>query len=150
VGVTGAPPRAAARGGRSRWRLYAAAAVVSAALAVLLLQGLGQATLYFYNADEAVARRDDLGDRRFRLQGTVVDGSVRQTQGEVDFAVAHGAATVPVRHQGDPPDLFRADIPVVLEGAFEGSTFVSDRIMVKHTSEYRAEHPERVPATTAP
>ena len=35
-------------------------------------QALTSASLYFYNADEAVEQKDDLGDKRFRLQGSVV------------------------------------------------------------------------------
>lgn len=130
---------------RSRLRLGVVIAVIAGALSFLLLQGLGNATLYFRNADEAVAQRDDL-DGRFRLQGRVVDGSVREEGDAVRFAVEHGGATVAVRHRGDPPELFKPGIPVVLEGRFgDGSdVFESDRIMVRHTSEYRAEHPDRV------
>ncbi len=129
---------------RPRLRLWVVAAVIAAAVGYLLFQGLDEATVYFYRADEAVARRDDLGERRFRLQGTVVDGSVRQGGGEVDFDVAAEGTTVAVRHSGDPPDLFRPDLPVVLEGRWDGDRFASDRIMVKHSEEYRSENPERV------
>jgi cytochrome c-type biogenesis protein CcmE len=40
---------------------------------------------------------------------------------------------------------------VVLEGHWQGAAFASDRIMVKHTSDYRTQHPDRVtnyPSTT--
>ena len=47
-------------------------------------------------------------------------------------------------HHGGPPELFKPGIPVVLEGRWQGDTYASDRIMVKHTEEYRAENPERV------
>ena len=39
---------------------------------------------------------------------------------------------------------FRPGIPVVLEGHWQGAAFASDRIMVKHTSEYREQNPDRV------
>jgi cytochrome c-type biogenesis protein CcmE len=53
---------------------------------------------------------------------------------------------VAVRHDGDPPELFRKGVPVVLEGHFsEGSdVFESDRIMVRHTEEYRTEERDRL------
>ena len=56
---------------------------------------------------------------------------------------------VDVRHRGDPPQLFKEGIPVVLEGRFASATpsddrFLSDRIMVKHSEVYRAKHPDRV------
>lgn len=128
----------------SRARLVVAGVVLLAALAFLLLR-LGDATLYFRTADEAVAQRDSLGDRRFRLEGVVVAGSVEQVGNDVTFEVAENGATVPVRHTGDPPELFQPNIPVVLEGRFaEGSdVFASDRIMVKHSESYSDEHPER-------
>jgi cytochrome c-type biogenesis protein CcmE len=44
--------------------------------------------------------------------------------------------------------LFKVGIPVVLEGRFQGDHFASDRIMVKHTADYIAKHPERVSTTT--
>jgi cytochrome c-type biogenesis protein CcmE len=45
---------------------------------------------------------------------------------------------------GDPPQLFRANVPVVLEGHFQGTTFQSDRILVKHSEDYREDHKDRV------
>ncbi len=130
----------------ARLRLGIVIALICGALAFLLLQGLGEATTYFYNADEAVAQRAELGDERFRLQGTVVPGSVRQSGEEVDFQVEFACARVDVRHQGDPPELFADGIPVVLEGGFAatGDTYASDRILVKHTSEYRTEEADRL------
>ena len=37
-------------------------------LGFVLLQTLGSAALFFYNADEAVERRDELVEQRFRAQ----------------------------------------------------------------------------------
>ena len=128
----------------SRRRLWVAGAVVVAALGVLVVQGLGNATLYFRTADEAVAQRESLGDRRFRIQGDVVDGTVAQVGNDVSFTLAKNGVEVPVRHRGDPPELFQPGIPVVLEGRFDGQVFDSDRILVKHSETYTAENPERV------
>ena len=128
----------------SRRRLWIVVAVVAAAIGFLLWRGLGDATMYFKTADEAVHDRSELGTRRFRLEGVVVAGSVRPANDDVRFEVAENGASVPVRHHGDPPELFKEGIPVVLEGRWERDVFASDAIMVRHTSEYRAEHPERV------
>ena len=146
MAVTSAPAQASGRGaGPGRRRLWAAGVVVLAALGFLLVRGLGDATVYFKTADEAVAERGRLGDRRFRLEGTVVPGSVHQDGGRVGFQVrGTRGATVDVVHEGDPPELFQPGLPVVLEGAWDGEGYASDRIMVKHTSEYQARHPERV------
>ena len=131
----------------SRRRLWLAGGVVVAALGFLVVQGLGSATLYFRTADEAVAQRESLGDRRFRIQGDVVDGTVSQVGNDVSFTLAKNGVEVPVRHKGDPPELFQPGIPVVLEGRFDGQVFDSDRILVKHSETYTADNPERVQPT---
>ena len=121
-------------------------AVLLAAMAIILFEGLSNATMYFYNADEAVAKKTSLEDKRFRLQGQVVPGTVRDTGETVDFDVTFNGVTVAVQNEGSPPELFQEGIPVVLEGKWQGDVFASDRILVKHTSEYKAANPDRVPA----
>lgn len=130
--------------------MWVAGGLVAGAMGLLVVQGLGEATLYFRTADEAVAGRDTLGSRRFRLEGDVVDGTVVTAAGGVAFTIAKNGAQVAVRHQGDPPELFKPGIPVVLEGNFAGDTFNSDRMLVKHSETYVAENPERLDAGADP
>jgi len=133
---------------RTRTRTWVVGALILGALGFLLARGLGDATVYFKTADEVVAQRVSLGTRRFRIEGTVVAGTVHQVGDDVRFVIENNGATVAVRHRGDPPELFRPGIPVVLEGRFAGTEFESDRIMVKHTEDYRAKHPDRVSGTS--
>ncbi len=127
---------------RGRAALFLGVAVLLAG--GLLWKGLTNATVYFKTVDEAIAQRTELGDRRFRLEGVVLAGSVKEANGGVDFTVAENDAEVSVHHMGDPPELFRANVPVVLEGHFRGHTYESDSILVKHTNEYRKDNPDRV------
>jgi cytochrome c-type biogenesis protein CcmE len=122
-----------------RGRVWVVLALVVGALGFLVFRGLGDATVYFKTADEAVAERGDLGHRRFRIEGTVVDEPV-----DGRFSIKGERETVRVDHTGDVPQLMQVGIPVVLEGRWDGDHFASDRIMVKHTSEYREENPDRV------
>ena len=149
--TTTAPPRDDTGGSdrpvrRGRFRFAVVIAVIVGAVGFLLFQGLDSATVYFRNADEAVADKHDLGTRRFRLQGTVVDGTVHRAESSstTDFDVAFKGVTVAVVHTGNPPELFKPGIPVVLEGRWDGNHFASDRIMVKHSEEYKADNPDRV------
>jgi len=131
----------------SRRRLWIAGAVILAALGFLVVQALGQATVYFKTADEAVAEKADIGARRFRIEGMVVAGSVEPTSAGngVNFEIrGRRGAIVNVVHLGDPPELFQPNIPVVLEGRWSGDHYASDRIMVKHTNKYKADNPDRV------
>jgi cytochrome c-type biogenesis protein CcmE len=119
--------------------------VVAFAVAGLLLwKGLTNATVYFKTVDEAVAQRAQLGERRFRLEGVVEPGSVKKGTNSVDFVVTENDAEISVHHEGGQPQLFKPNIPVVLEGHFQGKRFYSDRILVKHTEEYKKENPGRV------
>lgn len=142
--VPSAPRVRPAKPATSKLRIVAVVVIVLGAIGFLMFKGLGDATVYFKTADEAVAEKDELGDRRFRVEGAVVTDSVRQVGDVVEFEIISAGEVVPVVHQGDPPELFRPGIPVVLEGRWDGDVYASDRIMVKHTTEYREQNPDRV------
>ncbi len=130
---------------RSRW-IYAVLVAVLVGLGVVVYQGLSSASLYFYNADEAVAKQAELGNRRFRLQGTVLGDSLRPTVDGVNFTVAFDDVSVEVHHVGDPPELFQPGIPVVVEGRWDasGEYFDSDTIRVKHSEQYKSANSGRL------
>jgi len=135
-----ARPRARRRHHR-RWLPLAVLGVTLVVLGGLVYKGLSDATLYFRNADEAVAQRHSLGTKRFRLQGTVTGQPVTGPDGTVDFDVRFNGVSVAVHHEGSPPDLFRVGIPVVIEGhwAARGDVFDGDRILVKHDATYESQ-----------
>jgi cytochrome c-type biogenesis protein CcmE len=114
------------------------------ALGVVLFNGLNDAALFYYDVDEALEQRDELADQRFRMQGNVIDGSIRTTDEGVEFRLTFDDAEVLVRHQGDPPELFSPDIPVIIEGRFDGEVFRSDEILIRHDSTYEEEHEDRL------
>ena len=119
--------------------MYGVLLLIVLAIGFVLFQGLNSAALYYRNADEAIAQKATLGTHRFRVQGTVQDG-VTKVGNEVVFTIAFNGATVPVHHDGgEPPELFKAGVPVVLEGHWDqsGSFFDSDSILIKHTAEYK-------------
>jgi cytochrome c-type biogenesis protein CcmE len=107
------------------------------AIGALLFLGLRGNIVYFRTVSEAVKDRETEGTHRFRLAGAVVPGSIAETARGVRFEVTDGRKTVTVVHEGDPPDLFKAKVPVVCEGRWgRGLVFDSDRILIKHGSEY--------------
>jgi cytochrome c-type biogenesis protein CcmE len=117
--------------------------LVVVAIAVVAMQFLNNAALYYRNADEAVRDKAALGTKRFRIQGVVQDGVDKQAN-EVDFTIEFNGTRVAVRHIGDPPELFKPGVPVVLEGKWQGDYFASDRILIKHSAEYKEENPDRL------
>ena len=134
---------------RRRRRTWFAVALCGAALLAIVVLGvvLSENVVYFRTVSEAVKQRDSQGTDRFRLAGAVVRGSVQKTGDGVRFSVTDGKQTVEVDHRGDPPDLFKPGAPVVCEGQWKGRTFDSDRIMIRHGSEYT---PPKVDADKAP
>ena len=136
-------------GGRSggRTRTYVAVgavAVIVIGLGLVLFNGLRDASTFFYNVDEVVAKSSTLQGERIRMQGNVVDGSVRNTDDGVSFVLRFKGQEIPVDHVGDPPELFGPKIPVVLEGTLDGETFQSDTILIRHDAAYDEENEDRV------
>jgi cytochrome c-type biogenesis protein CcmE len=141
--------------GRSRTRtryVVAASVCALAVVAVIVLAVvLSENVVYFRTVSEAVHQRKDQGTDRFRLAGAVVPGTIHETADGVRFALTDGKRTVEVDHRGDPPELFRKNAPVVCEGRWAsvrvGAPFDSDRIMIKHGSDYA---PPKVDTKHAP
>lgn len=156
--LTPRPPREGRRATR-RWIAGAVGLAVAVAV-VVLVWNLLSGTLFFYDADEAVERRAELGDERFTLQGAPIGCSIVEGfDGEtpvVAFSVAFGGVAVDIVHTGDPAELFQAGVPVVLDGAWVASSpsvagfdgiaddgwyFASDRMRVKHDEISNKERP---------
>lgn len=133
---------------RSKRRTWIAVGLCAAAVVVIvgLAVQLSGNVVYYRTVSEAVAQRDSTA--RFRLAGAVVPGTITETDAGVRFRVTDGERTVTVAHRGDPPQLFKAGAPVLCEGRWAnagGTTFDSDRIMIKHGEEYS---PPKVKVTT--
>jgi cytochrome c-type biogenesis protein CcmE len=141
-----------ARPGLKKGRIVLAALALVAAVTFIVIQA-GDATVYFRTVDEAVAQRASLGSKRFRLEGVVQSGTITQSPDALRFRVYgdHGAVADIVHRGGQPTGLFRDDIPVVLEGHWAADgTYLSDRVIVKHSETYRTENPDRVSKYPAP
>ena len=134
---------------RTSRRVLVVFALLLVAFVFLLVQGLGSSLNYFDTVDQAYAHRAALGTTTFRLEGTVDGGTIHPTATGTDFDISEGAHVVHVANTGSPPQLFQANIPVVVVGHFTSSTssdFVSSSILVKHSATYIEQNPSRVRA----
>ena len=139
--------------------------VLAIAVAVLLFQGLSGASLFIRDADDAVADREELADRRFQLLGSPIAVSDEEFELNgsiaVRFSIACDGTAVDVVHRGNVAESFQLGVPVVLEGNWESSAaigepweagandgfyFESDRMLVKHDNEYREDRIEEASA----
>ena len=119
--------------------IYSVAGVGILALAgFFIYQALNSSLVYFVLPSEYAQASNQYENRALRLGGVVEEGSVEfdnQTL-MLAFNVTDGIATYPVNHYGAPPDLFRENSGVVIEGKFEEAVFMSDNVLIKHTEEY--------------
>ena len=117
--------------------------VVLAGVGVHPVPGPPTPPLYFCNADEVGQRAELHGDKRFRVQGTVDDGSdSRVDAGTSPSRVSYNGATIPVHYQRRA----RRHLPGGDARRGRGpdgrtATFAGDRILVKHTEQYTGREP---------
>jgi cytochrome c-type biogenesis protein CcmE len=128
--------------GTRRQRIVAAVIIVGA-LGFLIERGLANAINYYLTANQAVAQRAQLGDKDFRIQGTVLPG-VHQVGTTLQFAITSHNVDVKVVSTGTPGQLFRVGLPVVLDGHWQGDIYSSFQIMVQHGSTYVEAHPTKI------
>ena len=134
------PPSATpARSRRKRRAIIAAGVCVAAIVAIVVLAvALSQNVVFFRTVSEAVEKRSSEQGDRLRVAGAVVPGTIAETGKGVRFEITDGKATISIVHRGDAPGLFKDGAPVVCEGRWsKGAAFDSDRILIKHGSEYK-------------
>ena len=130
---------------RNRMPMMALIVAVIAIGGFVAVKALSSATTFYRNVDEAVAQRESLGSKRFRIQGTVVPGTVTRTGDGVAFEIGFNGVALPVNHVGDPPEMFEEGQAVLLEGHFapDGS-YASDQMIIKHSEVYEAKNAKRL------
>ena len=122
------PPKA------SRGLGVAAALAVLALAAFLVLDGLRDSIVYFFGPTELLEK--PLDDRRIRVGGLVVEGSVEVDGTRNLFALTDGATEVSVNYDGALPDLFREGQGIIAEGVYDGRVFEADTVLAKHDETY--------------
>jgi cytochrome c-type biogenesis protein CcmE len=122
-----------------RARYVVATLVCVGVVAWLLIGGLASNIVYLRPVGYAVQHRAQEGTKSFRMAGQVQRGSIKPFGDTgVKFVMFDGKYHAPVDLEGSPPDLFKECAPVVVEGHWSGTTFVGDRLLIRHGAEYSA------------
>ncbi len=138
-------------------RLIALAAVLVAvgALSFIALGGIEENLVYYWDAAELIAKGEKAKGASVRLGGVVKNGSINWDEKaltldfDVGVAPEPGDPTVRVHATGAPPQMFREGMGVVVEGRYDGQRFNAERVLVKHSNEYRPpEHGEKPKEST--
>jgi len=127
---------------RTRNKLFGLGAllVAGAALAWISMSDLGDDLVYYWSPTELV-QAANAREATVRLGGMVQPGSVQWNKDAqtIDFLISDGTQTVRVHSDGNPPQMFREGIGVVVEGRLGADDiFRTERVMVKHNNEYQA------------
>ncbi len=120
-----------------RYARFVIPAVVIIGILVVLLVNLSGSLVYYNTPGEVQARAGS--SERLRLGGRVAPASVVDGGTTVTFTVEDCDTSVTVTHTGVPPQLFQEGIGVVVEGTWDGTTFSSDTMLVKHDEQYRSD-----------
>ena len=123
---------------RQRLLLVAVALVLLGGATGLVMLALSDSVAFFVTPSD-IATRKVKADRRFRLGGLVVPGSIDRTAGDgtIGFALTDQAHEVQVRYRGLLPDLFREGQGIVAQGQLAGDgVFDASEVLAKHDENY--------------
>ena len=125
---------------RTRRFMIGAFAVAAIAFALIAASGINENLVYYWTPSDLRANGDKAYGAQIRLGGMVAPGSIRQLGGSaVEFDVKDATHVVRVKTSSVPPQMFRENIGVVVEGTMvPGDYFQSSRLMVSHSNEYKA------------
>ena len=125
--------------------LFLAGALFVAASALGLVwfaaDEMGENLVYYWEPTELLAVGDDAYGPQIRLGGIVKEDSLEWVEGEQELwlTVTDTENDVRVHARGAPPQMLREGIGVVVEGTMtQAGVFETDRLMVKHSNEYKA------------
>ncbi len=125
---------------KQRIMLLVFGAVALALSTVLVSLAMRDSIVFFFGPSELMAKEatGEIGtDRRLRVGGMVVEGSVVRGAGEtVTFSVTDMKGQVDVAYQGILPDLFAEGQGVVAEGYFREGRFRAETVLAKHDEKY--------------
>lgn len=126
---------------RRKTRLFMVGAFVVAAVAfgVIAASSMSKNLVYYWTPADLYAAGDKAYGASIRLGGMVAPGSIRKLGGSaVEFDVYDTTRRVHVKTSTVPPQMFRENIGVVVEGTMNrGGYFQSSRLMVSHNNEYK-------------
>ena len=114
-------------------------------LAVLIISSLnfGDNVVYFYTPAEVVEKAPEIQFNTIKVGGMVKAGSINWDPEnlKLSFILSNlKGIDIEVNHSGTPPDMFKENQGVVVEGKLdnaEASSITSKKLMVKHSEEYK-------------
>ena len=101
----------------------------------LILYSLNSNLDYFFTPSELMDKEVP-SDRRIKLGGMVLEGSVVQASSEILFTVTDYENSINVTYRGIVPDLFKENSGVVALGFLDNQMFYAEEVLAKHDENY--------------
>ncbi len=131
--------------------LVVALVLVLGAFGYMVYGGIGENLVYFLEPPELLARGEAAYDTPVRLGGMVVPGSVVWDAEAINLSFemkSSGTETIEVHSSKAPPQMFRENMGVVVEGKLtRAGVFEASNVMVRHSNEYSPPAPGEDPHT---
>ena len=96
------------------------------------------ATAFYLTPTELIERGSLPIDESYRLNGTVVPGSIERDGLRTEFILTDGTNDIDVVTEVAVPDTFKDRSEVVATGSFDGSTFTAVQVLAKCPSKFKA------------
>lgn len=134
---------------QKRIGIFVLIGVIVLGVGFLLFGKLEKNIVYFVTPTELLAKGEQAHNKPVRLGGTVKKGTIDWSANGplLKFQLTDGTKEIPVTGNQTPPQMFTEEMGVVVEGKLASNgTFNAERLMVKHSNEYRPPKEGQKPA----
>ena len=114
--------------------------VIVVALIALMVWAMNResATAFYMTPTEIQAMGATDATRDYRVNGTVVPGTIERDGLETTFVITDGDTEITVATESSLPDTFKERSDVVARGDFDGDTFTAYEVLAKCPSKFKA------------
>jgi cytochrome c-type biogenesis protein CcmE len=123
-------------------KFVAGAAVIVLTLTYLGFSGFQESKAYYQTVSELYATKATAYDKRLKVAGDVVPGSIVREGKVIKFLISQETDTLPVQYVGTdaPPDTFVDRAQAVVEGQLgRDGVFIANKMQAKCASKYEKE-----------
>ncbi len=127
------------RAANKKTKFIVGGVLIAAAIAYLIVIGVQSTAAYFLTVDELYEKGESLHDRTVRVAGKVDEQSIAYNNRDliINFDVtSETGERMAVVFNGPKPDQMRHGADAILEGKYDGDTFVADSLLLKCPSRY--------------
>ncbi|MBM3767522.1 MAG: cytochrome c maturation protein CcmE [Acidobacteria bacterium] len=113
-------------------------AIVIGVLGWIAYSGVDETASYFKTIEEVHAMGPEAKDKKLRVGGYVVPGSIKRSGNQVDFAIDYHSHKMQVRYTGNEPlpDTFKDGSEALIDGRMGDQVFHATKVAAKCASKY--------------